>query len=1394
MSRQILFNSLFLLLASLCLTVIDGTAAADANTTASETETHPALSPLDIKQIGLLGVVGKFDGFSIRTEPVDTSLISLPSSATVANNRSLPATLIRRAGASVEILGQTSSNGTIDAVCILPRGKGDSLSSGVDVFVGGRFSSIGSLKTNNIARYDPIERKFFPLERGVDGPVRSLLCDRHRQILYVGGRFRAPVPEKTPDTDPEADPFTAWGRFGGGIAKWQNNQWMSLPFKGVGYNATNINDNNPANDRRGVNALALSADGRTVIVGGGFTGTADSAAYLAPNSQPINLGSALISAGATSTDAGQNNPQNIVCSAEGQQPSKDRAWLMQNNAPGYWRAQLPTTATISLLKIKNTQVTNRGVKTFSVNSLPDNGLITLSYFDADAGRTLTCREKCPLKQSDKYQYFHVAAENQIEGRGINFNVIEWYGLGGGLASIELFQKDVMAYADNRFNFPACAKTPIRSESSLTGTWSSVQLPSLTRPVMQYTYTGTSSGAITFKPNVPEDGFYEIYLLQPGCDLDQSCERRNLVDVSVLAVPQSATVTTTVDQSIRGNRRVLLYTGLVAASAGNGGFAPQITLSIAKDARALASGVTGSIVADAIQFVRLQTISEVNGVLLVSNTADTGITWNALNELLPSGSIVNALQPTASGSLFIGGSFRDNTANYTNIVEYTNDATMRSLPDAGVNGPVNALADTGDNLWIGGGFTHTSGNATVLLNLAPYSYAARQWQPSLGVDGPVSILDGHQSMNRLFVAGSFQSVSNNNTRRENTVNYATLNLTSHQWDASLLAYGNGNQSVIQSSSSYMDMDNIEVSYIGGSQRTTVLEGLQSSSAAAINPRVESAITTSDLLTTTSSSRLASSSSGVFYKSANGSTGMAIAGQFTPSDRRIAIWEQGQWHSLASTLNITSIEVLDHTMMIGSTNGVALYPLNNGLSGSIPSPLSNGPSGTINRLVKHSDQSMIVGGSFSVNQKDKCRNICQFNLNDQSWHTLGDGLSDTVIDMTMIPSSKDVVAATSNQQISIYNNEEDKWHLLGSHHDSLPGPITSITLDGSTERVIIAGQQSNGNTHYLMRWIEDRYEAFGQELKSQSSIRQLAMVPLTETMSSSRELTPNFALLVIGQLYITGLNDGKDQLPLDAALFDGKVWRPYLHTASTSTGTGTSTASMALSFIQRVFFEFPPLPTGPHYLAIPLVILISAAISLGFISLIVLLGLLVMLLRRRRKLNREPLPPTAREVATTASMHPGEHQSFADGMAMIPGATSTPPFGRSLTDLHQPNVLPLDGEHPHHSASIPPSLHGGNESLLLPADMAGALTSAVLNDDMLLDTANYMAVYARYPFSATEPGELEFRAGDKIYVLDNSDDVWWMGMVDNGPGVPPSQGVFPASYASDTPPDPSPWNFF
>ncbi|KAG9063527.1 hypothetical protein KI688_004411 [Linnemannia hyalina] len=59
------------------------------------------------------------------------------------------------------------------------------------------------------------------------------------------------------------------------------------------------------------------------------------------------------------------------------------------------------------------------------------------------------------------------------------------------------------------------------------------------------------------------------------------------------------------------------------------------------------------------------------------------------------------------------------------------------------------------------------------------------------------------------------------------------------------------------------------------------------------------------------------------------------------------------------------------------------------------------------------------------------------------------------------------------------------------------------------------------------------------------------------------------------------------------------------------------------------------------------------------------------------------------------------------------------------------------------------------------------------------------YSRYPFRAREIGELGFKAGERILVVDMSDDIWWMGVVQDPVTGQQMHGVFPSNYVATTP---------
>ena len=63
----------------------------------------------------------------------------------------------------------------------------------------------------------------------------------------------------------------------------------------------------------------------------------------------------------------------------------------------------------------------------------------------------------------------------------------------------------------------------------------------------------------------------------------------------------------------------------------------------------------------------------------------------------------------------------------------------------------------------------------------------------------------------------------------------------------------------------------------------------------------------------------------------------------------------------------------------------------------------------------------------------------------------------------------------------------------------------------------------------------------------------------------------------------------------------------------------------------------------------------------------------------------------------------------------------------------------------------------------------VSTAALNVDEKL-------VKAIHPFKASEDGELEFKMGDLIEVIERNEDGWWKGRVND------REGVFPANYVS------------
>ncbi|KAG0231138.1 hypothetical protein BGW42_000489 [Actinomortierella wolfii] len=192
------------------------------------------------------------------------------------------------------------------------------------------------------------------------------------------------------------------------------------------------------------------------------------------------------------------------------------------------------------------------------------------------------------------------------------------------------------------------------------------------------------------------------------------------------------------------------------------------------------------------------------------------------------------------------------------------------------------------------------------------------------------------------------------------------------------------------------------------------------------------------------------------------------------------------------------------------------------------------------------------------------------------------------------------------------------------------------------------------------------------------------------------------------------------------------------------------------------------------------------------------------RFQRGENVASTPETTSKDSKHRHMPPDRDSSNSDllnpiasgGFSVVGGPTDFATSNGSPHSVRQPDVLGVSRT----TGSSEP--HGGSgggqraeerndngsetEGAAAPAPAAAATDGEAGGRGSLASNSTIGGVvyYAKYPFRAREIGELGFNAGDKILVVDNSDDIWWMGVLqlENGQQV---HGVFPSNYVGPSP---------
>lgn len=343
---------------------------------------QPVPTPnVDLSSLGRIALAGNWDSLSLYNYVGQNE-----GTSNTNGSQSILGRYPNGAFASVK-----STDASISAMCPWVR-KNGTLGG---VIVGGNFTDLGGQSAQGMALYNPGNNTVTPLP-GLTGQVNALYCDNDEQVVYVGGSFS--------------------GANSTNAIAWDIGEWANLPFLGF---------NGP------VSAITKLPNGH-IVFGGAFSGTGLQVAPTTPDAQVINIDAANVSA--ISTASTSSDPRNIICSSTANGTNSE--WLLADQAAGQWLAELPFVIRPSKLRLWNAQTPDYGTRTFSFVTQNNNAIMNMTYNNAQ-GQLESCSAFCPLAQNASYQDFYFV--NQIQVDSFSLHVIDWYGRGGGLAGIELFQ-------------------------------------------------------------------------------------------------------------------------------------------------------------------------------------------------------------------------------------------------------------------------------------------------------------------------------------------------------------------------------------------------------------------------------------------------------------------------------------------------------------------------------------------------------------------------------------------------------------------------------------------------------------------------------------------------------------------------------------------------------------------------------------------------------------------------------------------------------------------------------------------------------------------------------------------------------------------------------------------
>lgn len=1144
---------------------------------------------LDFSNLGRIGIAGDFTGISLYEYEGQTG--RPPSSN---GSESLLAMLPNGALTSI-----VSADASIEAMCTYKNSKGDVQS----VVIGGNFTSLDGTKSTAIALYDPDSGNVTSLD-GLEGQVAALYCDEDDETVYIGGNF------KTSDSS--------------NAITYNSDGLKNLPFAGF---------NGP------VEAITKAPDGH-IIFGGSFTGLGNASSPSEPDGQTINMSTANITADNSSDDDNFSNPANIVCSSD----SNGTTWLAKDNVNAVWEADFGFGFEPTKLRLRNTHSNGRGTKTFRYIAFPINGIMNLTYIDPATGDNKTCTSECPLSHDAgiEYQDFHFV--NRVGMNHFQIAISEWYGDGAGLNGIEVFQDDIFAYAVDKFNEPSCQSVSNPSSASKTGPWQ--ESPSLESSSGYLTLNlsssdSSSSSSVVFRPNIRESGNYTVNMYTPGCQADDSCSQRGRVNVTGTMSSSDGdddSFVQTIYQTNDFDKYDQIYFGYIEKTSDT--FQPSVTLSPM-------DGDDGTfVVAQRVGFILMNSTGGLNGLydfdpsqseFNTSSLEDSPI--NKLGASFDEDTGVKALL-TSDKVTFVGGNFTSKT--HENIVAIDSDDKARKL-DGGLDGEVTGMYLSDGKLYVGGGFNNTQTKAVDgMSHVAVYDVDGDSWSAlGAGVNAPVEYvvplqinITEDKPETTIAFTGTFSEINAFDDNDASPVDGLAIWVPSKSnWLQNL-----------DSVPSYSGTLTATLTDLGGSNDMLYAGSVTSAQmgangAATLNSEGLGEFP-ADLEAESPSSKLQSRDvaiqggisgvvTGLFHDD-DGQNLTVLAGHFSAQSndstiRNLIIIDgkdsdkvYGLGSNISSDSTFAALDISGSTLFAGGSvsgtddfqvGGIIAYDLDSKSLGTQPPSISGGNATVSAISVRPGKESEVyVGGSFNEAGALDCPGFCLFSTDSSQWVRPGSGVSGDVralmwTDKKTLLVGGDLENQSGKTSLAVYKANKERWEEFPGA-SSLPGPIYALT-PGSTDNseVWVAGESRTDGSLFLQKYDGSEWQTANVSLGSSSVLRSLQVFSVTKSHDKTSVLDKDQVLMLTGSL------DLPDFGMASAALFNGTHLQPYAMTTSSSSRPG----SIAHIFSQKDnFFK----SKGGH-LALGFIVLIGLGISLALILLLVVAGIVLDRIRKKRE---------------------------------------------------------------------------------------------------------------------------------------------------------------------------------